>query len=125
VVDQRVAVALELGDRHVAMALVLADRFRLVPLPQHPEAVRLKLARHVAHHVRVAQQEVQRRSGDRPLARIRLEAVSLALAAVVPDRLLEVVEVEVRDVPPEAVAARLAREQVVEVALHRLVLVER
>jgi hypothetical protein len=42
-VDERVPVALQLGDRRVAMALVLLDRVRLVPIEQQAHALALQL----------------------------------------------------------------------------------
>ena len=105
----------------------------LVPGHEHrPPVVGHLLGRDV---LGVAQPEVEGCAGRRPLSVGRLEPVQVTLPTVVADgpgaRLAlrrgsgrEVGEVDERGVPAEAVAAGLAGEQVVQVAAHRLVLLE-
>ena len=66
--------------RHVGV-----DGVRRVPVEQQGQPLALELPRLVADLARVAQQEVQRRPRDRPLAGARLKAVGLAVAAVAAD----------------------------------------
>jgi hypothetical protein len=124
VVDERVAVALALVDGGVAVPLVLADRVLPVPGEQRGQPLGDVVRAGPVHLVGVAQQHVERGPGDRAPAQLGLEADVIAAPAVLHRDLLERVEHVVRDVAPEAVAARLACEQVVEVAALGLVLLE-
>ena len=132
-VDERVSVALAFGDGGVAVQLPGGDGILLVPGHQHrPPFVGHLLGRDL---LGVAEPEVEGRPGRGALAVRRLEPVRVTLAAVVPDTPRarsalrrgsgrEVREVGERSVSAEAVAPGLAGEQVVEVAAHRLVLLE-
>ena len=91
-----------------------------VPVEEHVDAL-AQLARDLA---RIAEQEVERRPRHRALAGDRLEARLLAAPAVRHQALERVAERRVGRVAAERVAARLAREQVVQVAAHRLALAE-
>src|SRR4051812_3525292 len=72
-VDQRVAVALRLCDRGVAMALIGVDRVCRLPVEQDREPLTLELAlelaRLVADQAGIAQQEVQPGGGRSSTAR--------------------------------------------------------
>src|SRR5262245_28491033 len=118
-VDKRVPVSLALEDRRVAMALVLADLFVLVPLEDQRERFLRVLA-----EPGVAKREVERRPGRRALPAPGLEARPLALAAFLAHHFEVVGEVGVRRARAEVVALHLAREQVMQVAALRLLVPE-
>src|SRR5919199_4826226 len=131
-VDERVPVALGGGDRSVPMTLVDRRRLGLVPREQDREALGDELPQILGRSLErvapdrsgVPEEEVEHGPGDRPLPARRLELRLLAAAAVGAHDLLGLHEVEVGRVAAEAVAAGLEREEVVEVAAHRLLLAE-
>ncbi len=97
-----------------------SPRFFAMPVEEDVEAFALELASLVADLAGIAQQEVERRARHGTLAGVGFEAAVLAAAAGFHDGAVGFGELEIRRVPVEGVAARLAREQVVQVTAHRL-----
>ena len=72
----------------------------------------------------VSQQEVKRCSGDSAFSSVRFELVGLAFATIGADRFSKVGEIEVGGVAAETVALGFTREQMVQIAFHRLTFLE-
>src|SRR5262249_53820199 len=90
VIDQRVAVPLHCEDRVVSVTLQFVGGMRLVPANQNRHPIFSVLVRCGVYLAGVTEQEVKRGASNRPLAVSGLELVTLSLAALLPDRFLEV-----------------------------------
>src|SRR5687767_3378151 len=102
----------------IPVALELRDRLPPMPSQQHWHAVLRVLLAAAIDLTGVAQKEIQSRSSYRTVALLWFETVLLPFPAPLTDRLAKVGELEVRNVPSEAVARRLAGEKMVKIRFH-------